>query len=156
MHTLRHTFATRCLEHGIGYEVLSELLGHSSPQITLKFYVHCTPATKRKSMDQLLMIMDDILELVQWPEAEFPRQSLEGCGGCADFTEPDPKLDRAAAGAGNWQRARNGMCCRADTLPAAHSIPLRTRCQFSAPAAALSSLGSSSVKSVHPPQPSRL
>ena len=53
MHTLRHTFATRCLEHGIGYEVLSELLGHSSPQITLKFYVHCTPATKRKSMDRL-------------------------------------------------------------------------------------------------------
>ena len=110
---------THYLEHGMGYEVLIELLGHSSPQITLKFYVHCTPATKRKSMDQLLMIMDDILELVQWPEAEFPRQSLEGCGGCADFTEPDPKLDRAAAGAGNWQRARNGMCCRADTLPAA-------------------------------------
>lgn len=50
---------------------------------------------------------------VQWPEAEFPRQSLEGCGGCTDFTELDPKLDRAAASAGNWLQARNGMECAA-------------------------------------------
>ena len=64
-------------------------------------------------MDQLLMIMDDILELVHWPEAEFPRQSLDGCCGCTDFAELDPKLDRAAAGAGKWQRVRNGMECAA-------------------------------------------
>ncbi|RHP36276.1 hypothetical protein DWZ56_01075 [Lachnotalea sp. AF33-28] len=66
-----------------------------------------------ESMDQLLMIMDDILELVHWPEAEFPRQSLDGCCGCTDFAELDPKLDRAAAGAGKWQRVRNGMECAA-------------------------------------------
>lgn len=53
MHTLRHTFATRCLEKGVRYEVLCEFLGHSSPQITLKYYAHCTPETKRKSMNRL-------------------------------------------------------------------------------------------------------
>lgn len=53
MHTLRHTFATRCLERGIRYEVLCEFLGHSSPQITLKHYAHCTPETKRQSMDMM-------------------------------------------------------------------------------------------------------
>ncbi|MEZ3435183.1 MAG: site-specific integrase [Lachnospiraceae bacterium] len=53
MHTLRHTFATRCLEKGIRYEVLCEFLGHSSPQITLKYYAHCTPETKRTSINRL-------------------------------------------------------------------------------------------------------
>ena len=50
MHTLRHSFSTRCLEQGVGVEVLSALLGHSSPQITLKYYAHCTPEAKRKGM----------------------------------------------------------------------------------------------------------
>lgn len=51
MHTLRHTFATRCLEQQMGIEVLSELLGHSSPRITMECYAHCTEENKRKSME---------------------------------------------------------------------------------------------------------
>ncbi len=46
-HTLRHTYATRCLEASIGYETLSELLGHSSPTVTLSCYAHCTFEHKR-------------------------------------------------------------------------------------------------------------
>lgn len=53
MHTLRHTFATRCLENGVRYEILSELLGHASVQITLNHYVHCTLQDKRAIMDSL-------------------------------------------------------------------------------------------------------
>lgn len=53
MHTLRHTFATRCLEKEIRYEILCELLGHSSPRITLQHYAHCTPKAKRESMERL-------------------------------------------------------------------------------------------------------
>lgn len=53
MHTLRHSFATRCLEHNIRYEILSELLGHSSAQITIRYYVHCTEEEKRRSMNLL-------------------------------------------------------------------------------------------------------
>lgn len=54
MHTLRHTFATRCLEKGIRYEVLSEFLGHASPQITLRHYAHCTLETKRLSIERIV------------------------------------------------------------------------------------------------------
>lgn len=53
MHTLRHTFATRCLEVGVGVETLSALLGHSSPNITLSCYAHCTRETKIRSIGKL-------------------------------------------------------------------------------------------------------
>ncbi len=56
LHTLRHTYATRCLEHQVGVEVLSDLLGHSSPQVTLRCYAHCTQEQKRKSVDRLKML----------------------------------------------------------------------------------------------------
>lgn len=50
VHTLRHTFATRCLEHGIGIETLSALLGHSAVSITLKYYVHSTKQKRFESV----------------------------------------------------------------------------------------------------------
>lgn len=53
MHTLRHTYATRCLENRIGVETLSDLLGHSGPQITLKYYAHCTRENKFASVKKL-------------------------------------------------------------------------------------------------------
>lgn len=56
MHTLRHTFATRCLEKQITYEVLCAFLGHSSPQITLRCYTHCTEEFKRVSINKLKRI----------------------------------------------------------------------------------------------------
>lgn len=39
-HALRHTFATRCIEKGCDPKTLSEILGHSSVNITLQRYVH--------------------------------------------------------------------------------------------------------------------
>ena len=36
---LRHTFAIRALEHDFGIDALSEILGHSSPVVTLSRYV---------------------------------------------------------------------------------------------------------------------
>ena len=50
MHTLRHTFAMRCLERGMGYKALSEILGHSSSQMTIKHYDNCTMEKKWKVM----------------------------------------------------------------------------------------------------------
>ncbi len=38
-HSLRHTFATRCVELGFDAKSLSEILGHSSVNITLYKYV---------------------------------------------------------------------------------------------------------------------
>jgi len=50
-HSLRHTFATRLLENGIDVKTISELLGHSSPTITLNRYVHTNLQNKRKAME---------------------------------------------------------------------------------------------------------
>lgn len=50
-HMLRHAFATRCMEKGFDSKSLSEILGHSSIQITLNLYVHSTLQRKRCLMN---------------------------------------------------------------------------------------------------------
>lgn len=52
-HTLRHTFATRCVEVGFEIKTLSEILGHSSPNVTLERYVHSSMELKRLNMHKL-------------------------------------------------------------------------------------------------------
>lgn len=51
-HMLRHAFATRCVSMGLDIKSLSEILGHSSIQITLNLYVHTTIQQKRQFMHQ--------------------------------------------------------------------------------------------------------
>lgn len=55
-HVLRHTFATRCVEVGFDIKSLSEVLGHSSPRITLERYVHSSMELKRDNMKKLSTI----------------------------------------------------------------------------------------------------
>lgn len=50
-HGLRHTFATRCVEHGANYKAVSELLGHASVDLTLNLYVHPQWEEKRKCVE---------------------------------------------------------------------------------------------------------
>lgn len=52
-HTLRHTFATRCVEAGFELKSLSEILGHASVSITMDCYVHSSMDLKRMHMDKL-------------------------------------------------------------------------------------------------------
>ena len=52
-HILRHTFATNCIEAGMDVKSLSEILGHSSVDITLNRYVHSSLKTKRKYLEKL-------------------------------------------------------------------------------------------------------
>ena len=52
-HSLRHTFATRCVESGFDIKSLSEILGHSSVKITLDRYVHSSLEQKRVNMEKL-------------------------------------------------------------------------------------------------------
>ena len=52
-HTLRHTYATNCIEGGTDVKSLSEMLGHSSVKITLNYYVHPSMDTKRRYADSL-------------------------------------------------------------------------------------------------------
>lgn len=50
-HSLRHTFATRCIELGFDLKSLSEILGHASVNITLNRYVHPSMELKTKNMN---------------------------------------------------------------------------------------------------------
>lgn len=58
-HMLRHAFATRCIEKGFDSKSLSEILGHSSIQITLNLYVHSTLQQKRHLMNLIESYSDE-------------------------------------------------------------------------------------------------
>ncbi len=52
-HTLRHTFATNCIEAGMDIKSLSEILGHADVSVTLNIYVHSSDKIKRKYLDKI-------------------------------------------------------------------------------------------------------
>jgi Site-specific recombinase XerD len=52
-HCLRHTFATQLLNAGVSLEVLKELMGHRSIQMTLR-YTKLYETTKRQQYDQAM------------------------------------------------------------------------------------------------------
>ena len=53
MHTLRHTYATRCFEAGVDIKAISEQLGHANVKTTYNIYVHLLEDTKVKEIDKL-------------------------------------------------------------------------------------------------------
>ena len=65
VHTLRHTFATRCLERGVGIETLCALLGHSTATVTLRYYAHCTPQQRMRSADDVQLLSASPSDLVR-------------------------------------------------------------------------------------------
>lgn len=52
-HTIRHTFATRCLQAGMDVKTLSEILGHASATTTLNTYVHPSLEVKRSQLEKV-------------------------------------------------------------------------------------------------------
>lgn len=51
-HTLRHTFATRCIERGMNPKTIQIILGHSSINITMDLYCHVTEDTLVSEMNK--------------------------------------------------------------------------------------------------------
>ena len=51
-HTLRHTFATRCIERGMNPKTVQVILGHSSVNITMNLYCHVTEDTLISEMSK--------------------------------------------------------------------------------------------------------
>ena len=49
-HSLRHSYATYCYEKGFDDVTLSVVLGHSSPEITKRIYIHSSIAHQREKM----------------------------------------------------------------------------------------------------------
>lgn len=58
-HVLRHTFATRCVELEFDIKSLSEILGHSTINMTLNKYVHPSMELKQKNMNMLSELFID-------------------------------------------------------------------------------------------------
>ena len=52
-HSLRHAFATNCLQAGFDVKTLSEILGHASVETTLNRYVHTSMDRMRACMELL-------------------------------------------------------------------------------------------------------
>ena len=53
MHSLRHTFATRCIENGVQPKTLQKILGHSSLSTTMDLYVHVTDEQMFSEMNKM-------------------------------------------------------------------------------------------------------
>lgn len=58
-HALRHTFATNCISLGVDYKTVSELLGHTSVNITLNLYVHPRLREKKKCIDLICKVFHE-------------------------------------------------------------------------------------------------
>lgn len=68
LHDLRHTAASKMIEAGIDLVTVSEILGHSSIQMTMR-YVHPTPERKRFAVEKLGQIFDQTRQKVDTPAA---------------------------------------------------------------------------------------
>lgn len=55
IHSLRHTFATRCLEQGISMKVVQKWLGHSRLDTTANIYTHVLTDFERKEIAKFKM-----------------------------------------------------------------------------------------------------
>lgn len=66
-HTMRHSFATRCIESGCDYKTVSVILGHSNVATTLNLYVHPNIDQKKRCLDRL----NKFLRLENPPVSDF-------------------------------------------------------------------------------------
>ena len=64
LHSLRHTYATRCIEGGVQPKVLQKLLGHTDISITLNTYCDAFETYTKANLDLANRYMDSILDTV--------------------------------------------------------------------------------------------
>jgi integrase len=48
-----HTFATRAIENGVSIKAVSDILGHSTVQLTMDLYCHASVELKREAVNML-------------------------------------------------------------------------------------------------------
>lgn len=61
MHTLRHTYATRCFEAGVDVKAISAQLGHASVETTYDIYIHLLKEAKVNEIDKLCKL-DEMMD----------------------------------------------------------------------------------------------
>lgn len=57
-HSLRHSFATRCIESKADYKTVSTILGHSDISTTLNLYVHPSNDVKKSCIEKMIKWVD--------------------------------------------------------------------------------------------------
>lgn len=60
VHSLRHTFATRCLEAGMKPKTLQEILGHTDISTTLNIYTHITNDEKEREINAVANYLEHL------------------------------------------------------------------------------------------------
>ena len=55
LHTLRHTFGSSLVRHGVGIEIVSNLLGHANITITYQNYIPVIQDQEAKAMDMVII-----------------------------------------------------------------------------------------------------
>lgn len=58
-HSLRHTFASINIENGADIKTISEILGHSDVDVTLKIYTHTSNKAKRKAVEKFEALLKE-------------------------------------------------------------------------------------------------
>lgn len=85
-HDLRHTFATRLQDLGVGYEVRQALLGHQMPGMTAR-YSHGGPGWQRQ-LREAVTCLETAFPVPSWAQAGFkrPRMSRDKGGRFRPFS----------------------------------------------------------------------
>ena len=65
-HCLRHSFASLMIQNGVDARTLSEILGHSSPIITLNIYSHCFDSYRKQAINRLPSIEPTAGEVIKF------------------------------------------------------------------------------------------
>lgn len=60
LHSLRHTYATRCIESGMPPEVLQKILGHTDVSITINTYCDVFDDFKQQHIDTAIAYFERI------------------------------------------------------------------------------------------------
>ena len=58
LHSLRHTFGTRCAEAGMPPKVLQEIMGHTDISITMNTYFYATKDYMMENIQRVTDILD--------------------------------------------------------------------------------------------------
>lgn len=79
----RHTFGTRCAESGMDRHTLAKLMGHSSPRITEKYYIHVTEPHISSGFERFVAYQAKRLGAFEGAEPREPLTSHRGASGIA-------------------------------------------------------------------------